>query len=321
MLSWLYLFSAILFTRAVEWHYFGDHGTSHWYEDYPICSQDRQSPIDFPQVEDMHYDSQLVPFRFTGFDDVSSYGLTLVNNGHTAVIKVTSGELFVEGGGLPGRFRTAQFHFHWGRSDSGGSEHTLNGRRYPLELHIVNYNEKYGDLSNAASKERDGLAVLGFWFEVSTKDNNALLPLIEQLSHVKTQGSSVVLSGVNLGQLLPIHDDYIESHYFRYSGSLTTPPCFQSVIWTVFHHPVPISEQQLQMFRALHEDQQPDSEHYLINNFRPVQPLNGRVISRNFQPQSKDTTVDTPSVTTTKPKRDLKINFRMLKLWSKHYQI
>lgn len=50
-----------------------------------------------------------------------------------AVIKVTSGELFVEGGGLPGRFRTAQFHFHWGRSDSGGSEHTLNGRRYPLE--------------------------------------------------------------------------------------------------------------------------------------------------------------------------------------------
>lgn len=31
----------------------------------------------------MHYDSQLVPFRFTGFDDVSSYGLTLVNNGHT----------------------------------------------------------------------------------------------------------------------------------------------------------------------------------------------------------------------------------------------
>lgn len=50
-----------------------------------------------------------------------------------AVIKVTSGELFVEGGGLPGRFRTAQFHFHWGRSDSEGSEHTLNGHSYPLE--------------------------------------------------------------------------------------------------------------------------------------------------------------------------------------------
>lgn len=49
------------------------------------------------------------------------------------MIKVTSGELFVEGGGLPGRFRTAQFHFHWGRSDSEGSEHTLNGHPYPLE--------------------------------------------------------------------------------------------------------------------------------------------------------------------------------------------
>lgn len=57
-----------------------------------------------------------------------------------AVIKVTSGELFVEGGGLPGRFRTAQFHFHWGRSDSGGSEHTLNGRRYPLEAITLSSN-------------------------------------------------------------------------------------------------------------------------------------------------------------------------------------
>lgn len=65
------------------------------------------------------------------------------------------------------------------------------------------------------------------------------------------------------------------------------------------------------MFRALHEDQQPDSEHYLIDNFRPVQPLNGRVISRNFQPSTTDTAVDTPSSTTTKPKRDVEINVRM----------
>lgn len=63
-----------------------------------------------------------------------------------AVIKVTSGELFVEGGGLPGRFRTAQFHFHWGRSNSGGSEHTLNGHRYPLEAITLSSNTFFESL-------------------------------------------------------------------------------------------------------------------------------------------------------------------------------
>lgn len=304
MLSWLSLFAVFLIAGAADWHYIGDHGTSDWPHEYPDCGLVRQSPIDFPKTGDMTYDSQLTQFHFTGFDDVSRYSLTLHNNGHTAVIKVTGGDLFIEGGGLPGRFKTAQFHFHWGHSDNEGSEHTFDGHKFPLELHIVNYNEKYGSLGDAASKDMDGLAVLGFWYEVSHNNNDDIGPLIEQLSHVPTKGSSVPLTGFNLAQLLPLHNIQSKSHFFRYAGSLTTPPCFQSVVWTMFQQTIPISSQQLSMFRALHEDQELQSDHYLVDNFRPIQALNGRVVFRNFEMAAAEEQ-------TTNPKRDVKINVRV----------
>ena len=60
------------------------------------------------------------------------------------------------------------FHFHWGSKDSMGSEHTLGGKSYAAELHLVHYNTKYGS-KDAALKSGDpkGLAVFGILFEVS----------------------------------------------------------------------------------------------------------------------------------------------------------
>ncbi|KAL1477573.1 hypothetical protein MTO96_035631 [Rhipicephalus appendiculatus] len=71
--------------------------------------------------------------------------------------------------------------------------------------------------------------------------------------------------------------------YFRYQGSLTTPPCSEAVTWTVLWDSGWISEAQLQAFRDLkvHHGNESSSEH-LVNNFRPVTPLNGRIVYRNF---------------------------------------
>lgn len=56
---------------------------------------------------------------------------------------------------------------HWASiAAGGGSEHKVDGKAYFGELHAVFYNEKYKDLSEAANKEGDGLAVLGFFIEV-----------------------------------------------------------------------------------------------------------------------------------------------------------
>ncbi|EHB15643.1 Receptor-type tyrosine-protein phosphatase gamma [Heterocephalus glaber] len=72
--------------------------------------------------------------------------------------------------------------------------------------------------------------------------------------------------------------------YYRYTGSLTTPPCSEIVEWIVFQKPVPISYHQLEAFYSIFTTEQQDhvkSVEYLRNNFRPQQALNDRVVSKS----------------------------------------
>lgn len=41
------------------------------------------------------------------------------------------------GGSLPGHYRAAQFHFHWGGDGRPGSEHTIDGERFPMEVYVT----------------------------------------------------------------------------------------------------------------------------------------------------------------------------------------
>ena len=68
------------------------------------------------------------------------------------------------GGALPGEYTLAQFHFHWGSSDHGGSEHTLEGEQFFSEVHLVHFKSEYGTIGDSVDKS-DGLAVLGFFIE------------------------------------------------------------------------------------------------------------------------------------------------------------
>ena len=45
---------------------------------------------------------------------------------------------------MPGRYQFAGLHFHWGSESNEGSEHTVEGKAYPLELHLVHFNSEYG---------------------------------------------------------------------------------------------------------------------------------------------------------------------------------
>ena len=63
-----------------------------------------------------------------------------------------------------------------------------------------------------------------------------------------------------------------EREYFRYMGSLTTPPCSENVIWTVFIDKIPIAEESLNELR----------QNLMKKVYRPVQPINDRTVYRNY---------------------------------------
>ena len=54
-----------------------------------------------------------------------------------------------------------------GKRDGWGSEHTLDGRTFPAELHIVHKNLKYGSMGEAV-KHKDGIAAVGFFLQLGT---------------------------------------------------------------------------------------------------------------------------------------------------------
>uniref|UniRef100_A0A8C2YDL2 carbonic anhydrase n=1 Tax=Coturnix japonica TaxID=93934 RepID=A0A8C2YDL2_COTJA len=183
--------------------------------------------------------------------------------------------------GLPRSFAAVQLHFHWGRSGhTEGAEHLLDGHRAPAEMHVVHYDaERYANASEA-QHHAAGLAVLGVLLEVGDEPNAAYANILSHLGSIRYAGQTTSIPSFNVQELLPKRLD----RYYRYNGSLTTPPCLQSVIWTVFQQPVRISMAQLEQLQgslyATAADE-PSVEH-LEDNFRDPQDLNQRPVLASF---------------------------------------
>uniref|UniRef100_A0A8C6Y753 Carbonic anhydrase n=1 Tax=Naja naja TaxID=35670 RepID=A0A8C6Y753_NAJNA len=254
-----------------HWTYEGSDGQAHWPERYPDCGWQTQSPLDI-QTHLVQYDPSLPPIEPEGYRDPGSGSLTLTNNGHTVQLSLPEN---LRLHGLPSLYSAVQLHFHWGSSNSraGGSEHRVDGQAFPAELHVVHFNsEKYANLS-VAKHQPDGLAVLGIFLEVDSVENPAY-------NHILGHLDKVTVAPFSVRDLLPVH----LGHYYRYSGSLTTPPCYQSVLWTVFRQPARISAAQLEKLqKSLYstKDGKTPSE-LLVSNFRVPQSLNQRVVFASF---------------------------------------
>ena len=54
-----------------------------------------------------------------------------------------------------------------------------------------------------------------------------------------------MVQDLNLADILPDFSEANRRGYFRYAGSLTTPPCTEGIIWTVYRQTVPIVESQV----------------------------------------------------------------------------
>ncbi|XP_037078482.1 carbonic anhydrase 14-like [Pollicipes pollicipes] len=177
------------------------------------------------------------------------------------------------GGTLPGVYVFKQLHFHWGPNNTvGGSEHTIDGKRAPLEMHVVYVNEKYGTVSEAA-KHPGGIAVLGILFKNAEASSHPLVGFIAGFGPELQKFDApelVVKKPLAIQSILP----HALNNYYTYKGSLTTPGCQEGVIWTVFEEHFKVSNRELEFFRNV------EGKHGLLtSNFRPVQKTNGRTVS------------------------------------------
>ncbi|CAO2610314.1 Carbonic anhydrase 7 [Lemmus lemmus] len=167
--------------------------------------------------------------------------LSITNNGHSVQVDFNDSDdrTVVTGGPLEGPYRLKQLHFHWGKKHDVGSEHTVDGKSFPSELHLVHWNAKKYSTFGEAAAAPDGLAVVGVFLEVGGGASGQRrvwelhVPLV--LEDTKAQ-----FNYFNPKCLLPT-----SRHYWTYPGSLTTPPLSESVTWIVLREPIRISERQV----------------------------------------------------------------------------
>ncbi|XP_021931907.1 carbonic anhydrase 2 isoform X5 [Zootermopsis nevadensis] len=117
----------------------------------------RQSPVDLdPKTAVPGHFESLVLLNY----DRKTVG-NVTNNGHTLMLTFEQPcEMVMAAGGLPAVYRLEQIHFHW------RSEHTFQGKRCPLEMHMVHYDRQFKKLGDAV-KFNQGLAVLAVLFYVA----------------------------------------------------------------------------------------------------------------------------------------------------------
>uniref|UniRef100_A0A8C4N937 Alpha-carbonic anhydrase domain-containing protein n=1 Tax=Eptatretus burgeri TaxID=7764 RepID=A0A8C4N937_EPTBU len=264
------------------WAYTGSHGPLLWPKIFPECDGPGQSPVNILSAAATSQPT-FGPLRFRGWTTASRD--SRIHNDGTTVNVHLSGDYFLSDGGLDEQYRASWMTFHWGECNAtGGSEHWIDHRGFPLEMQIYAHS---GDFSTfeAAVKGGAKLAALSIMFELSKQKNRAYNPIVEGMRMVSQPEVDKLLPPFRPSDLLPAK----LSDYFRYSGSLTVPPCTSDVAWTVFAEPVTISMQQLRAFCGVMIMERTDSAimlDYLQNNYRPLQPHYRGPLYRSFTPKA-----------------------------------
>jgi len=261
-----------------HWGYSGINNENHW---PPECYKDSQSPIDI-DTKDIQYLS-LGSLNLQGYHGKKKEKVVFVNNGHSLQLEFPEINANIHVPYIKSNLRIVNIHFHWGGISSMGSEHTVNKKRYSMEMHAVHQHKETGDIVVIAR-------LFTSTVEQNAGDNNTVLTAImENIDYVRTEGKKHIAT-MNMDhssiQQLFLTDKKLQMHEFcTYVGSFTTPPCTQGVIWIIHNKIVPVSENLLEKLRSLKRKKVckfgKSCQRRLVDNFRATKLLKGRSVSCN----------------------------------------
>jgi carbonic anhydrase len=223
----------------MKWGYEGDKSPKHWgnlSREFKVCKTGtKQSPvnINISKTEKTEKNS------FLKFNYRSSI-INLINNGNSIQQNYDEGSSINVSGE---DYQLVEFHFH------SPSEHTVNGKFYEMELHLVHKNDV------------DQYAVIGIFIETG-EENSFFKKFWDNMPKEEGWKYQSNSEKINAEKLLPKNKSF-----YMYDGSFTRPPCTEGVKWFVFSNPIQISNDQLAKFKKLYD-----------RNIRPTFPLNKRII-------------------------------------------
>jgi carbonic anhydrase len=221
-----------------HWGYTGDVSPSHWgelSEDFKMCSQGKmQTPINVIPTKDIDLPELNIDYK-TG-------SKSIIDNGHSVQVNIKDGSVLKIDGQ---NYKLKQFHFHT------PSENNINSKSFPLEAHFVHATD-------------DGkLAVVAVMFKEGA-ENPTLAKIWKRMPKLERgKEAKCGLSSEQVNSLMPKNRDY-----YKFMGSLTTPPCSEHVKWFVYKTPLTVSKAQASQFTA----------QFGHPNNRPIQPTNKREI-------------------------------------------
>ncbi len=237
MFCGVFLLAASMAFAGGHWTYTGDTGPAHWGSlklDYLMCGFGKnQSPVDLSNM----VEAKLSPLSM----NYKKTPMKVLNNGHTIEVEYEPGSTLTIDGHT---YALKQFHFHT------PSENHINGKSYLMEAHLV-HADSHGNLAVVAVLYKKG------------KANKTIASVWKHMPMNAGHENEVEGEYVSAAGLLPANHDY-----YRFNGSLTTPPCSEGVVWIVMKdHPTVSSQQAAKLLKAMKG-----------TNNRPVQPLNARVV-------------------------------------------
>ena len=221
--------------EGAHWSYEGDHGPAKWGDldaANKVCDiGSQQSPIDIGVTVKSRLPA--LKIRWAGNAD------TIINNGHTIQLNFAEGSTLAFG---EAKYKLVQLHFH------RPSEHLIAGKNFPMEAHLVH------------RADSGALAVVGVLMATG-RPNTAFHRIVSTMP--AQEGPAIKADPrIDPNALLPAR-----LGYYRYPGSLTTPPCSEIVEWLLLTDPIHVAESDVASFAKLYP-----------SNARPAQKDNRRYV-------------------------------------------